>query len=294
MESNDKKISFKRKSSNNREPDFRKREEMDLGLSLNTRHDPISSSSSSSSPSPSPPPSSSPQLLPSHQESELLQIETPPETLFPNPSLLPISPATTTPHAPSLPASPAGPPRPPPLRPPRARRNPTQAPRDGKSEHVPQPFPWATNRRATVHSLNTLLSNNIETITGTVQCKRCEKQYEMEFNLQEQFRIVGKYIAENKHSMHDRAPARWMNPKLPKCEYCEQDNCVKPVISDKKKSINWLFLLLGEMLGCCTLDQLKYFCKHTKNHRTGAKDRVLYLTYLELCKQLHPDGPFDL
>ncbi|KAL1809528.1 hypothetical protein ACET3Z_026518 [Daucus carota] len=29
-----------------------------------------------------------------------------------------------------------------------------------------------------------------------------------------------------------------------------------------------------QMLGCCTVEQLKYFCKHTKNHRTGAKDRV--------------------
>ncbi|WOH09609.1 hypothetical protein DCAR_0729067 [Daucus carota subsp. sativus] len=47
-----------------------------------------------------------------------------------------------------------------------------------------------------------------------------------------------------------------------------------------------------QMLGCCTVEQLKYFCKHTKNHRTGAKDRVLYLTYLAICKQLDPKGPF--
>ncbi|KAF9684343.1 hypothetical protein SADUNF_Sadunf04G0108500 [Salix dunnii] len=46
-------------------------------------------------------------------------------------------------------------------------------------------------------------------------------------------------------------------------------------------------------IGCCTLDQLKYFCKHTKNHRIGAKDRVLFLAYLGLCKQLNPNGPFD-
>ncbi|KAF7840929.1 wiskott-Aldrich syndrome protein family member 2-like [Senna tora] len=41
-----------------------------------------------------------------------------------------------------------------------------------------------------------------------------------------------------------------------------------------------------EMLGLCTLDQLKYFCGCTKNHRTGAKNRVLYLTYHEISKQL--------
>ncbi|KAH7510958.1 hypothetical protein FEM48_ZijujUnG0061700 [Ziziphus jujuba var. spinosa] len=118
----------------------------------------------------------------------------------------------------------------------RVRRNPTQAPREGKSETIPAPFPWATTHRATVHTLDYLVEKQILTVNGDVQCKRCERQYEMEFDLREKFH---------------------------------------------------------EMLGCCTLEQLKYFCKHTKNHRTGAKDRVLYLTYLGLCKQLDPTGPFD-
>lgn len=43
-----------------------------------------------------------------------------------------------------------------------------------------------------------------------------------------------------------------------------QGNSVKP--SHRKKFINWLFLLLGQMLGYCTLQQLKYLFKHTKNH----------------------------
>jgi hypothetical protein len=94
-------------------------------------------------------------------------------------------------------------------------------------------------------------------------------------------------------TMNDRATI-WMNPRLSRCENCNQENCVKPIIADKKRSINWLFLLLGQMLGCCTLAQLKYFCKHTKNHRTGAKDRLLYLTYLGLCKQLDLNGPFHV
>ncbi|CAI9786350.1 unnamed protein product [Fraxinus pennsylvanica] len=93
--------------------------------------------------------------------------------------------------------------------------------------------------------------------------------------------------------MHDRAPGLWINPNLPRCRYYKQENCAKPIISEKKKSINWLFLLLGQMLGCCTLEQIKYCYKHTRNHHTGAKDRVLYLTYLSLCKQLDPYGPFD-
>ncbi|KAM1106137.1 hypothetical protein ACFX13_003083 [Malus domestica] len=175
----------------------------------------------------------------------------------------------------------------------RARRNPTQGPREGKSETVPAPFPWATTRRAMVHSLEYLHSRQIVTITGEVQCKRCERQYEMDYNLKEKFLEVGSFIAGNKSMMRDRAPSVWMNPVLPACKFCKQENSAKPIIGDKKKVINWLFLLLGQMLGCCTLEQLKYFCKHTKNHRTGAKDRVLYLTYLGLCKQLDPNGPFD-
>lgn len=158
---------------------------------------------------------------------------------------------------------------------------------------MPALFPWATTHRATVHSLAYMLSNEIVSITGEVQCKRCEIKYEMEYDLKEKFRDVARFIENNKSNMRDRAPSIWMNPVLPRCKYCEHENSVKPIIADKKKGINWLFLLLGQMIGCCTLEQLKYFCKHTKNHRTGAKDRVLYLTYLGLCKQLCPDGPFD-
>ncbi|XVF44921.1 hypothetical protein PTKIN_Ptkin02bG0161900 [Pterospermum kingtungense] len=175
----------------------------------------------------------------------------------------------------------------------RGRKNSTQAPREGKNETVPAPFPWATTHRATVHSIEYLLSRQIITIIGDVQCKRCEQPYEISYDLKTKFAEIGSFIAENKNAMHERAPPVWMNPVLPKCRYCHQENSVKPLISVKKKSINWLFLLLGQMLGCCTLDQLKYFCKHTQNHRTGAKDRVLFLTYLGLCKQLDPSGPFD-
>ncbi|KAH7553438.1 hypothetical protein ACOSP7_029848 [Xanthoceras sorbifolium] len=174
----------------------------------------------------------------------------------------------------------------------RTRRSPVQTLKPGKTETIPAPFPWATTKRATIYSLDYLLSNQIGIIGGGVQCKRCDKMYQMEYDLREKFVEIATFIAENKSAMHDRAPAVWMNPNLPNCRFCCQNNCVRPFI-DKKKTINWLFLLLGQMLGCCKLDQLKYFCKHTKNHRTGAKDRVLYLTYLGLCKQLDPTGPFD-
>ena len=173
----------------------------------------------------------------------------------------------------------------------RVRRNP--ALRDGKSDTVPALFPWAATRRAHVHSLDYLRSKQIITVTGEVQCKKCQRQYEMAYPLEDKFKEVGYFIAINRDSMRDRAPAVWSNPHFPTCNFCGEENSAKPIISEKKKTINWLFLLLGQFLGCLTLEQLKYFCKHTQNHRTGAKDRVLYLTYLALCKQLDPNGPFD-
>ncbi|KAL0386972.1 UNVERIFIED_CONTAM: hypothetical protein Sradi_2579000 [Sesamum radiatum] len=179
-------------------------------------------------------------------------------------------------------------------RPPRARRTPSRAPRVGKSTTITPAFPWAMNRRATVHRMSYLISRQIFTISGQVQCKKCERQDTLHFDLRQRFFKVATYVAENKINMCQRAPRSWMNPTLPRCRLCEEDNSVKPVISNKKRSINWLFLFLGEMLGCCTLDQLKYFCKHTNNHRTGAKDRVLFLTYIGICKQVDPSGPFEI
>ena len=138
-----------------------------------------------------------------------------------------------------------------------------------------------------------ILAKGIHAIHGDVQCKKCERMYTIEYDFERKFNEVFEYIATNKQNMHHRAPSAWMCPTLPTCKFCGQENSCKPVISEKKRSINWLFLLLGQFLGCCTLEQLKYFCKHTKNHRTGAKDRVLYLAYLALCKQLDPTGPFE-
>lgn len=60
------------------------------------------------------------------------------------------------------------------------------------------------------------------------------------------------------------------------------------VIAAEKEHINWLFLLLGEALGLCMLDQFIFFYVYTNRRRTGAKDTMLYSTYLELCSQLAP------
>ncbi|KAE9590964.1 hypothetical protein Lal_00023095 [Lupinus albus] len=171
----------------------------------------------------------------------------------------------------------------------RQRKQPVLAMKKGKSVTITQPFQWATSTRATVHSLEHLLSKNIVSITGTVQCNGCKEQFEIEFDLKEKFEEVAVFIRENRYVMHDRAPKAWTNPLLPTCNRCGQENSLKPVISPKKRTINWLFLLLGQMIGCCNLKHLKYFCKHTKCHRTGAKDRLIYLTYMVLYKQLKPD-----
>ncbi|CAN0909923.1 hypothetical protein LINGRAHAP2_LOCUS26029 [Linum grandiflorum] len=137
----------------------------------------------------------------------------------------------------------------------------------------------------------------IKEISGEVECKGCNHRQEMSFDLKERFEEIRSYIASNKAGMHDRAPHRWMNPRMARCGMCGEDGKAKPVIgggeSNKMEEINWLFLLLGEWLGFCTLEQLKYFCMHCGVHRTGAKNRVVYLAYLEVCKQLDPDGPFD-
>ncbi|XP_074310451.1 uncharacterized protein LOC141646472 [Silene latifolia] len=161
-----------------------------------------------------------------------------------------------------------------------------------KTNAVTPPFRWATDRRATVHSMEYLVSKGINTITGDVQCRKCERIFEVGYNLREKFHEL-VYLILYEEDMNHRAPEEWMEPVLPTCKLCGEKNSCKPLIAEKKRSINWLFLLLGQLLGCCTLEQLKYFCKHTENHRTGAKDRVLFLTYFTLCKQLDPNGPFN-
>ncbi|KAL6560787.1 hypothetical protein OROGR_004346 [Orobanche gracilis] len=214
----------------------------------------------------------------------ILSVQTSPHpSLFINPSLFPF-PAASSAVAPPSSA----------VRQRRPRRKPSKSPPEGKTPIISPTYPWSTNRRATVHSLDHLLSERISSISGDVECKRCERRYKIEFDLHQKFIEVASFVAAEKDAMHHRAPRAWANPILPRCRFCNQENSARPLISDKKRSINWLFLLLGQMLGCCTLDQLKYFCKHTKNHRTGAKDRVLYLTYLALCRQLDPTGPFDI
>ncbi|CAJ1956522.1 unnamed protein product [Sphenostylis stenocarpa] len=171
----------------------------------------------------------------------------------------------------------------------RSRRASSNRRNRAEDETIPPPFPWATNKQATIHNQRYLLENNIYTITGTLHCKKCEQEFQLSLDLVEKAHDLRKFIYRKKDRMHDRAPAAWVNPVFPKCPLCGRENSTRPVLAKDKKEINWLFLLLSQMLGCCTLDHLKYFCMHNSNHRTGAKDRLLYLTYMELAKQLEPE-----
>ena len=160
--------------------------------------------------------------------------------------------------------------------------------------HVVPPYPWSTERVGVHHSLAELSRRGVEAVTGELQCKRCHDLRVVTLDARARFNELHGYISRNVQAMDDRAPRRWKEPALPDCERCGQRGSMRPVIPADKHRINWVFLLLSEMLGVCTLEQLKHLCEHTHQHRTGAKDRVLYSTYMELCNQLLPNGLFDM
>ncbi|EOA38771.1 hypothetical protein CARUB_v10010982mg [Capsella rubella] len=176
-----------------------------------------------------------------------------------------------------------------------ARLNPTNTDAVEKKvirEIVP-PYPWSTNKPCVVHTISDLIAMNINMIHGQVYCKPCNKTHTLYYNLIERFSELSVYVKANMEIMRLRAPARWLNPTLTQCVTCKTD--MKPLLNNERmEEINWLFLMLGGMLGCCTLDQLKFFCQANGKHRTGCKDRVLYTTYLRQCEQLDPEGPFHV
>lgn len=162
---------------------------------------------------------------------------------------------------------------------------------DAAVHHEPPPFPWATGRPARHDTVEALLRRGVTTVEGHARCKRCGARKAIAYGLEAKFRALRDHIVANRHAMNDRAPDAWMYPALPDCDACGQKGAVWPEIAADKRGVNWMFLFLGQMLGCCTLEQLKYFCQNTGRHRTGAKNRVLYYAYIEMCNQLEPfDG----
>lgn len=160
---------------------------------------------------------------------------------------------------------------------------------NGKSEIITPPFPWATNRRAKIHSLKYLLQNNITTITGSVRCRSCWKDYQMELDLVDKMAEVCKFIQKNKDSMRERAPQVWLWPVFLTCEHCGGEKSVVARVAHDKRDINWLFLFLSQMLGRCHDKELNYFCKRTNGYTIFRTDRLLYSVYMGLCNQLLHD-----
>jgi len=156
-------------------------------------------------------------------------------------------------------------------------------------ETIVPPFPWATDKRARIHSFTYLQQKKITRISGNVQCKNCLREFEIELDVVKKLNKLLRFVEKKGESMNDRAPEEWMEPVFPKCEHCGVEALAPILAGVKKKAINWLFLFLSQTLGCCTIKHLKYFCKHTKNHRTASKNHLVYCTFLGLHKQFLHD-----
>lgn len=81
----------------------------------------------------------------------------------------------------------------------------------------------------------------------------------MKLNLENKLGELLSFIERNIGSMHDRALRDWAELAFSMCEHCGRENSVVPLLASKKVAINWLFLLLAQMLSCCTIRQLKCF-----------------------------------
>ncbi|KAK1268438.1 hypothetical protein QJS04_geneDACA006335 [Acorus gramineus] len=168
-------------------------------------------------------------------------------------------------------------------------------PKVGKGLTIDRTFPWAGTERAIIRSLESLLSAKINTITGTVQCKICKGRLKVQYDILEKFEKLKAFIVAEKPNMQDKkAPYAWQHPKRGSCYMCLRHNTMEPLIWPKKQGINWLFLLLGQTIGFCNEDQLRYLCKHNHVVRSGNMEELIYNTYFCLCKMLQPIELFDL
>ncbi|MED6193460.1 hypothetical protein PIB30_019756 [Stylosanthes scabra] len=156
---------------------------------------------------------------------------------------------------------------------------------------IDPPFPWATDRPTKIHSIKYLLQNNISDISGDVQCGSCHGIFEISYDLQEKVAELRSFMRAHRSTMHSRSPKEWIFPELLTCILCGKEKRVKPVIGNwREHNINWLFLLLGQLIGFCTLDDMRYFCSYNGLHKTAAKDRFVYYTYVKLFMMISRDS----
>ncbi|KMZ64581.1 hypothetical protein ZOSMA_35G00360 [Zostera marina] len=161
-------------------------------------------------------------------------------------------------------------------------------PQSVKLVAIPPPFPWSSENRATLLTMEELARRGFNTIEGEVQCKRCNVRAVASLQLKERFEVVIHNLLDILKIGNTSAPSKWVNPQFPSCPSCKNVNCMAPIISEKKRNINWLFLYLGETIGMCNLDQLYYFYKHNMFRITGSKIHLLLYTYIGISKQLFP------
>ncbi|KAG6572025.1 hypothetical protein SDJN03_28753, partial [Cucurbita argyrosperma subsp. sororia] len=133
----------------------------------------------------------------------------------------------------------------------------SQTPRE--TGPIEPPYPWSTNQRAVVHTLNYMTSNQILTITGDVKCHHCQRIYKIEYDIVSKFNEIGSFVENNMESLQDRTPRSWIWPDYPTCRFCGTEKGVRPVIPKECEKINWVFLLLGEMNISISLNKTRYF-----------------------------------
>lgn len=161
-----------------------------------------------------------------------------------------------------------------------------------KTMVIEPPYPWATDQRARVHSLTQL--KGIRVVSGKAKCSD-HGHFTVSYNVKEKFREITEFIRNGKEGWNGWAPQPWTIPKPPVCNRKHCRGYCTVIISEKKRAIDWLFLVLGQHVGLCSPAQLRYFCKHNHLPYNGSRLEGLYKVYLTLCKQLHPQETlFDI
>ncbi|KAF3775559.1 hypothetical protein EJ110_NYTH50098 [Nymphaea thermarum] len=88
-----------------------------------------------------------------------------------------------------------------------------------KEDRIRPPYPWATDKRATVYSYEYMKANGIDKISGKVCGKRCEQAYTMEVELNKVLEVC-YMVLHNFHDQNNRATTKWRTPKMLDCEKC--------------------------------------------------------------------------
>ncbi|KAK1583437.1 hypothetical protein Q3G72_023773 [Acer saccharum] len=157
--------------------------------------------------------------------------------------------------------------------------------------HQMRDFAWATARNSLVQTLDYLEAHNLETIQGRLICDGCRQITVMETNVRQHVDEIQNYIVQNDIDLQGLAPLPWFQPNPPVCQLC---NCsyLKPVLPPDMAHINWLFLFCENLIGFCSVKQLRFFLRENgKLDNRKSKQRLVYCMFREIARQLRPTGP---